>query len=117
MKVLQLLVIAVAYVVVVVEGAARFDAPLWLVSIAMIGPFVWWLYAPMFRRRPSDLREDSRGRPPSLLDLLLEQPPRTAIRARVRARVRALEAADRQPTGIPPVPRSGDENPAGNQRR
>jgi hypothetical protein len=77
MKVLQLIVIAAAYVVIVVNGAARFDAPLWLVSIIIIGPFVWWLYAPMFRRRPADLREDERGVPPSLLDLLLERSPRS----------------------------------------
>ena len=75
MKVLQLIAISVVYVVLVVHGARWTDAPLWLVSIVIIGPFVWWLYAPLFRRRPVDLREDERGCPPSLLDLLLEQTP------------------------------------------
>ena len=73
MKVLQLLAIAIVYVVVVVEGAARFDPPFWLVATMIIGPFMYWLYAPMFRRRPSDLREDDRGCAPTLLDLLLDR--------------------------------------------
>ena len=76
-----------------VEGAAHFARPFWLVATIIIGPFCWWLYAPLFRRHPSDLREDTRGCPPSLLDLLLEQTPQF----RMRAAGKAAEAAARQP--------------------
>ena len=92
MKALQLVAIVAAYIFVIVEGAARFDPPFWLVAMLIIGPFCWWLYAPLFRRRPSDLRDDDRGCPPSLLDLLLEQTPQF----RMRAAEKAAEAAARQ---------------------
>ncbi|MEK9662252.1 MAG: hypothetical protein VW644_11050 [Alphaproteobacteria bacterium] len=95
MKVLQLLVISLAYIVIVVHGAGYVAAPLWLVAIAIIGPFCWWLYAPLFRRRPTDLREDDRGCPPSLLDLLLEQTPEF----RMRAAEKAAEFATRKRDG------------------
>jgi hypothetical protein len=73
MKVLQLLAIAAVFVFIVINGAARFDAPFWLVATIIIAPYVCWLYAPLFRARPVDLRERPDGRPPSLLDLLLDR--------------------------------------------
>ena len=74
MKALQLVAIVAAYIFVIVEGAARFDPPFWLVATIVIGPFMAWLYWPLFRRRPSDLcdRPDA-GCAPSLLDLLLDR--------------------------------------------
>ena len=92
MRALQLLVIIAVYIFLVVEGAALFDPPFWLVAAIVIGPFCWWLYAPLFRRHPSDLREDDRGHPPSLLDMLIEQTPQF----RMRAAEKAAEAEARQ---------------------
>jgi hypothetical protein len=74
MKVLQLVAFAAAYVFVIVEAAARFDPPFWLVAVIVIGPFMAWLYWPLFRRRPSDLRDrPDTGCAPTLLDLLLDR--------------------------------------------
>jgi hypothetical protein len=95
MRALQLLVIALVYIVLVVEGAKIFDPPFWLGALVMLGPFLVWLYAPLFRRGCVKLRDDDRGVPPSLLDMLLEQTPQF----RVRAAEKAAEAEARRRRG------------------
>jgi hypothetical protein len=95
MRAVQLLVIAIVYVVLVVEGAKIFDPPFWLGAIVMLGPFFVWLYAPLFWRGSVQLRDDDRGVAPSLLDMLLEQTPQF----RLRAAEKAAEAEARRRDG------------------
>lgn len=102
LKVLQVVAIAFAFIYIVVSGAARFDAPFWLVAAVMLGPVAIWLYAPMFSGRTSQLKDDENGCPPSLLDLLLEQTPTARLPAAERERL----AAERRAVRIARMPPS-----------
>ena len=71
MRAFQLIAISTVYMYIVIRGAQVWNPPLWLVSTIVIGPFMAWLFAPMFLRRPKDRREIKC--PPSLLDMLLDR--------------------------------------------